>query len=128
MRFFVPGAADDEQAEQVYSGLAQWAGAVPQPDPARRVYSISFAASRGEQWTATVGQPLQGVQTREGRSHGKRATRTRPVRSAATVLAIFAENPYRVVTDARPVGDAASDWANPFLAGIPSEVIFFDPA
>jgi hypothetical protein len=116
MRFFVPGATDEADAERLYRELAQRAGAEAEPDPGRRVYSISYTASRRQQWTATVGQQLHGEEIREGRSRGKSVTRRKPVREATTVLAIFAGNPYRVVTDSTPRmwGD---QWSNPFLVG-----------
>jgi hypothetical protein len=114
--FFVPGATSDEDAERRYNALALRAGAEAQPDPAQRIYSISYPHD-GEQWTATVGVQLRGERTRQVRRGGKRVTRRERFHIAATVLAIFRGVPYKVMTDARTF---------PYLAGQPSDVIPFN--
>lgn len=41
------------------------------------------------------------------------------------VLAIFPGSLYLVVTDARPLTPKASNWENPFMAGVPRSVTLF---
>jgi hypothetical protein len=114
--FFVPGKAADEQ-EQVFQHLANFAG---RPVPAQRIFSIRFMHDSVE-WTATVGEKLRGKRTivKRGReyvqSHG----------DEATVMAIFPNDPYIVVTSRIPVGPDLSLWENPFMAGIPLSVLYF---
>ena len=59
--FFLPRAADDEQAERLYDALAEFAGCAPAP-PGERVQSIGFT-SDGWQWVAAVGEELRGERT-----------------------------------------------------------------
>jgi hypothetical protein len=51
---------------------------------------------------------------------------TTPLADPAIVLAIFSDDLYIVATDARPLGLSPSYWANPFMAGKPTSVKFFD--
>ncbi|HTX08330.1 MAG TPA: hypothetical protein VME22_06945 [Solirubrobacteraceae bacterium] len=113
--FFVPDVPNDE-AERTLATLAELAGsAVPPPD--RRPYRATWMHD-GQEWTAEVGKRLHGVQVhRTSRGHpGKR------LNDGARVLAIF---PGRVVTDARPVGQVPSAWANPFFTGECDKIEYF---
>jgi hypothetical protein len=123
--FFVP-AATDENRDEVYADLAAMCSR-PVPDEARRIYSITYTHD-GSTWTATVGEELHGTYTRQRRSRGLAVERTTRRRDPARVLAIFEGNPYIVVTDARPLGSTASEWANPFIAGQPRTVRLFPSA
>ena len=121
--FFVP-KVEAEHAEEEYTKLAARAGLRPLPHN-ERIYSIKYR-SRGEDWTATVGDKLSGTRLKSLRRRGR--TIERPVRlhDSATVLAIFPGPPtYLVVTDHRNPDPVGSAWENPLLAGIPSEVILF---
>lgn len=111
--FFVPEIAEGDQ-ERIYATMAD-ACRVAVPTVDQRIYSIVFEHNR-EEWTATVGQRLRGTAT---------SAKKRPimVQDDATVLAIFAGNPFMVVTNAGPFfGAIRSKWVNPFLAGIPKSV------
>ncbi len=118
--FFVPAAAPENQ-EEVYAGFAEWCRK-PVPPPQRRVYQIVWVHD-GEEWTATVGEHLHGVKLRRRRGRGP-VERGAPVTDPAIVLAIFADAPYTVITNAR-ISGATSQWVNPFMAGEPRSVIYF---
>lgn len=119
VKFFVPAASDDEQAEEVYAEFARFAGHAV-PERSARIRRIEFVHD-GERWVAEVGQPLKGVKLdRTGSSTG------RSVSDQATVLAIFAGSPFMVVTTGRGVANVRSAWENPFMAGRPEEVEYFD--
>jgi hypothetical protein len=45
--------------------------------------------------------------------------------SPQLVIAIFDGNRAMVVTDCWPFGTARSEWANPFMAGVPIRVEYF---
>jgi hypothetical protein len=92
------------------------------PPPDKRIYSIDFVHD-GTHWTATVGEILKGTSTRLRTRGGRRVEVTTPVSDPATVLAIFAGNPYMVAT----TGGIAvrSAWVNPFMAGIPTRMVYF---
>lgn len=125
MHFFVP-KADPDEAESVYGQLAACCGR-PVPAHGRRISSITFTHN-GEQWTAEVGKRLSGSRTRQRRRKGGVVEVTTPLSDAATVLAIFGGAPYLVVTDARPLGGQISAWVNPFMAGQPTNVTYFQPS
>ena len=119
MKFFVPEASDDEQAEEVYAEFARFAGRAV-PERSARVRRIEFVHD-GERWVAEVGQPLEGVKLdRTGSSTGRRLS------DQATVLAIFAGSPFMVVTTGRGVANVRSAWENPFMAGRPEGVEYFE--
>jgi len=122
VRFFVPQAAEGE-AEQVYGQLAQLCRR-PVPALPERVCSITYMHD-GDYWTATVGEQLRGSRTRQRQRRGRKVPVTTPLADEATVLAIFAGDPYLVVTNARPLGGARSAWVNPFMAGRPESVQHF---
>lgn len=122
--FFVPEASDLD-AETTYEALAAFARCVV-PSLDKRVFQIEWR-HHGDEWTATVGSSLHGKRTRTRTVRGARREVTTPLSSSARVLAIFPGNPYVVVTDAQPIGPRPSDWANPFMAGIPTSVRRFDP-
>ncbi len=111
--FFVPGAAPENQ-ETEYEKLAKWC-LRNSPKLGNRIYSITYIHN-GEEWTATVGKPLRG----------KKIKTSRPVFDSATVLAIFPGEPYMVVTNSRIDPNVKSYWENPFMAGRPNSVVFFD--
>lgn len=123
--FFVPAAAPEDQ-ERVYAGLAQWCHrAVPQTEA--RIYSITYVHD-GEEWTATVGESLRGVRRKKSRARGARVERVVHLTDPATVLAIFPDVPYLVVTNHRIAGSVRSAWENPFMAGQPQSVTYFSVA
>lgn len=122
--FFVP-AATAENLEAVYADLAKFCGQPPQPSE-RRIYSITYVHN-GETWTATVGKKLSGKGSRTKRIKGKNVEQSYGVSDPATVLAIFPGYPYMVVTNHRLAGNVGSAWENPFLAGQPKSVTYFEP-
>ena len=111
--FFVPEIAPENQ-EAEYKELAKWCSRAA-PNMGDRIYSITFVHN-GEEWTATVGEALRGKNIKTSRS----------VLDPATVLAIFPSVPYMVVTNSRINPNIISRWENPFMAGKPSQVIYFD--
>jgi len=121
--FFVPAATSENQ-EQVFGEFAKWCSVSP-PSIDKRIYSIVFGHD-SEIWTATVGETLHGERTRTSSVRGKRIERTIHVSDPALVLAIFPGSPFQVVTNHNIAGSAGSRWANPFLAGQPKSVTYFD--
>jgi hypothetical protein len=121
--FFLPRAADAEQAERLYEALAEFAGCEPAP-AGRRVRSIGFAQG-GARWTATVGEELRGERTTQQLRRGELIERTEVLTSPTRVLAVYPGTPYVVVTDAQPITGTPSEWANPFTAQ-PDQVTPFD--
>ncbi|WP_409332892.1 hypothetical protein [Trujillonella humicola] len=120
--FFLPRAADDEQAERLYEALAEFAGCEPAP-PGQRVRCIRFVQD-GVRWTAEVGEELRGERTTATLRRGELVERTEVLASATRVLAVYPGEPHVVVTDAQPITGAPSEWANPFSAR-PEEVELF---
>ena len=123
--FFVPFATPEIQ-ESVYVSFANWCH-VSVPPLEKRIYSIEFWHD-GEIWTATVGESLHGVKTESSViRRGKKIERTVSVSDPATVLAIFPGNSYTVVI-LQGVGEnnVGSKWANPFLAGSPKAIKYFN--
>jgi len=112
--FNLPGVAA-EDLEERYSEYARFCSASV-PEPSERIQSITFIHN-GEEWTATVGEKLRGTKTETRRRRGERVEVTSPLSDDATVLAIFPGEPYKVMTDARPVTPLRSRWENPFFAG-----------
>ncbi|MGY1747527.1 hypothetical protein [Blastococcus sp. SYSU D00695] len=121
--FFLPRAADDEQAERLYEALAEFAGCAPAP-PGQRVRAIEFVQD-GARWTAAVGEELRGERTTQQLRRGELVERTEVLTSATRVLAVYPGTPHVVVTDAQPITGAASEWANPFTA-TPERTVLFD--
>ena len=121
--FFLPRAADDEQAERLYEALAEFAGCEPAPR-GQRVRSVRFTQD-GARWTAEVGEELRGERTTQRLRRGELIEHTEVLASATRVLAVYPGTPYVVVTDAQPITGASSEWANPFTAR-PEEVVRFD--
>lgn len=121
--FFLPRAADDEQAERLYEALAEFAGCPPAP-PGGRVRSIRFDQD-GARWTAEVGEELRGERTTHRLRRGELVEHTEVLVSPTRVLAVYPGTPHVVVTDAQPITGAPSEWANPFTAH-PDEVVLFD--
>lgn len=122
--FFLPRAADAEQAERLYEALAEFAGCEPAP-PRRRVRAIRFVQD-GVRWTAEVGEELRGERTTQQLRRGELLERTEVLTSATRVLAVYPGTPHVVVTDAQPITGTPSEWANPFPAH-PDEVVLFTP-
>ncbi len=122
--FFLPRAADDEQAERLYEALAEFAACEPAA-PGGRVRSIAFTQD-GVRWVAEVGAELRGERTTSALRRGELVERTETFADPARVLAIYPGTPHVVVTDAPPITGTASAWANPFPAR-PDEVTLFDP-
>src|SRR5579875_2980020 len=76
--FFVPPEHPDFTPEQQEAAYAEFAAMCrrPVPESDKRIYSITYVHD-GEEWTATVGEPLRGVRYKTVRSHGqKREQRT----------------------------------------------------
>jgi len=121
--FFLPRAADADQAERLYDALAEFAGAEPAP-PGQRVQSVVFT-HEGAEWVAAVGEELSGRRTTQQLRRGELIERTEELSSSSRVLAIYPGTPFVVVTDAQPITGAASEWANPFTAR-PDRVTYFD--
>lgn len=120
-KFFIPFADSDEQAERVYAGFAK-SCATQVPEIGKRIYSITYAHN-GSIWTATVGQQLSGTKTVTKGQGRSKVQRSHSVSDPATVLAIFAGNPYYVFTNGNL--SVRSSWENPFLAGQPGTVVRF---
>ena len=120
--FFLPRAADAEQAERLYEALAEFAGCEAAP-PGQRVRSIEFVQD-GARWTAEVGEQLRGERTTQQLRRGELIERTEVLTSATRVLAVYPGAPFVVVTDASPITGATSEWANPFTAS-PDRVTLF---
>ena len=121
-KFFLPASSPDT-VETDFASVAQMAHRAV-PELSERIYSITYAHNC-EEWTATVGQQLHGVQRRKVRSGGSSVERERSVSDPATVLAIFPGTPYVVVTNYRIAVNVGSKWENPFMAGQPKSVIRF---
>jgi hypothetical protein len=120
--FFVPAATPDNQ-ESVYADFAKMARSSV-PPVSSRIYSITYKHD-GEEWTATVGENLEGVRYKSSRVKGKKIERELRLSDPAVVLAIFPGNPYIVITNHRIVGNVGSQWENPFMAGVPHSVTYF---
>lgn len=118
-RFFVPDVAREEQ-ERTYKALAERCG-LSVPSPGCRIFSITFV-SKGEEWTATVGESLRSVTLPPRRSRSKRPFIARHRQDPAVVLGIFAGVSYKVVTNSHSVPNVRSEWVNPFDAGNPKSV------
>ena len=120
--FFVPATSPETQ-EVMFADLARFAGR-PVPGLSERVHSITYIHD-GEEWIATVGEPLHGVRYQTTGSKDKKIERGHPVADPAVILAIFPGVPYKVVTNSHPVGNVRSAWENPFFAGQPKSVTCF---
>jgi hypothetical protein len=118
-RFFMPGISPDRQ-EDAYAHLA---ARMNRPVPAmdQRVYSIQFTHGCAD-WTATVGQPLEGIRRTAKRGNGAMNPREIPTEDPAVVLAILPGEPFVVYWMSV---EKKSIWENPFLAGKPTEITFF---
>lgn len=118
--FFLPPLplyeASNQDAE--YKEIAKRCGRAV---PVRRVYSITFRHD-SDHWSATVGERLTGSSTRQIGPRHKRAEQTTRLEDAATVVAIFPDVPYLVVTDSGIISGGRTSWENPFLAGVPTSV------
>lgn len=64
MKFFVPAAENDEQAEQVLASVAKFVGAAL-PPPGQRLRSISYSHN-GRDFTVTVGEPIPAYYEEHG--------------------------------------------------------------
>lgn len=115
-RFFLP-ASSSETAEADFANLAAFANRVV-PTPSRRVYSITYLHN-GVEWTATVGEPLQGIRSAINKGRSSDFSGGTIVSDPAVVLAIFPGDPYLVVTNHGLLGNTGSRWENPFMAGRP---------
>lgn len=121
-RFFVGGVAETD-AEAEYLRLAKTAGA-DAASSGRRVRQIFFRIGR-ESWVATVGQSPAGTRPVHRRQKGQLATTTEKLADESIVLAIFAGDPFLIVTTAAPAGAAESRWTGPVPAK-PSKIVYFD--
>lgn len=120
--FFLPRAADADQAERLYEALAEFAGCAPAP-PGQRIASVAFQLG-GVRWVAAVGEELTGSRTTSRLRRGELLEHTEELTSPTRVLAIYPGRPCTVVTDAAPITGATSDWANPFAVD-PDDVVLF---
>jgi len=125
MKFFVPQADpnDPDDVVRLYTALAALAGRSPAA-PGKRIYSIEF--HNDGVWTATVGQSLSGIMMKTVTRKGKRTEVDVRLSDRAIVQAIFADTPFIVVTEARPLTDRGSNWENPFMAGEPKSITYFE--
>jgi hypothetical protein len=123
--FFLPRAADADQAERLYEALAEFAACEPAP-LGERIAAVTFE-HEGARWVAAVGEELAGARTTRQMRRGEVLEHTVELTSPTRVLAIYPGTPCTVVTDAAPITGAQSEWANPFTA-TPSELVLFDPA
>lgn len=123
MRFFLPSVSADKQ-EEVYSTLAKSVDC-PVPSKKTRIYSITFRHD-GDEWTATVGETLRGHTIADPSARAKNRRIERQLGDSAVVLAIFPGDPYCVFTDRGYSAGSRSAWENPFMAGRPSSVVYFD--
>jgi len=120
--FFVPAATSENQ-ESIYADFAKLCqSSVPKQEG--RIYSITYVHD-GEEWTATVGERLHGIQRKTSLSQGKKIERTIQLSDPATVLAIFPGTTFMVVTNHGISGNVGSAWENPFMAGNPKSVLYF---
>jgi hypothetical protein len=78
VRFFVPGAADDESTDWHMA----WLCGVPARVRGERVYSMSFVHD-DEEWAATVGQKLSGQKVRMSRRDPQQLEQFECLRSPA---------------------------------------------
>lgn len=115
--FFVPMVAADEQ-EEAYKELAHFVGSQPHA-PDKRIYSMTWK-HKGVEWTATVGETLRGTELKQIGKGQNSTYREVPRSTSDTVLAIFADVPYKIVHD-----NKSRVWNVPIYAGEPSRVIDF---
>jgi hypothetical protein len=120
--FFFPGA-EPQDAEERYVTIAGRVHRTP-ADPGQRIEKIVFVHDGGV-WTAQVGHRLRGTRERQRTRGGHKVTVTNQLSDPSTVLAIFEGIPYLVVTD-KGLSGVRSAWENPFFAGQPESVRFFD--
>jgi hypothetical protein len=122
--FFIPRTMP-EAYEADYAEWAKFCGASV-PSVNERIYSITFE-SRGEKWTATVGEILRGVSHKNRRSNlkGERFQQTTDLADPATVIAIFSGGTFMVATNYRFAPGVCSEWENPFMAGQPESIVYF---
>lgn len=123
--FNVPLPGKKKSDEETYEWLAKVAGcAVPAPN--RRIEQITFMHD-GTLWTATVGSRMTGVRHLRRRRGGRMVDVREREEDSVSVVAIFAGSPYMVCTTGPPLGNDRSKWVNPFLAGVPESIRYFDP-
>lgn len=124
MRFFVPHA-DSEEAESVYEGFARWCGVdVPPPDRAGRVDRIH---ARRRAMDGHSRRPVAWVDDEAPKAEGGDGGRHDAAIRSCHRPAVFAGDPYLVVTNARLTHRPVSGWANPFFAGRPTSARYFEP-
>jgi hypothetical protein len=78
MKFFLPHASDDAEAEKVLSSVAQFVGATVPPHD-KRIHKLLFTHN-GSDFTAVVGEPMDAYY--QG--------------GAQRVIAIFGGEPYKI--------------------------------
>ena len=89
MKFFIPHASSEAEAESVLEAIAKFVGAsVPPPD--KRIFRMAYRHN-GQDFTVEVGQPIP-IYYREGNQK---------------VIAILAGNPYLVCLPTRGVVQGA---------------------
>ena len=96
--------------------------------PTDRICAIAWV-SNDEEWTATVGEKLRGivrVLSRSKRPYRQTDESVKHLSDNAMVLAIFESSPFKIVTNARPMTEVASEWNIPLLVGAPLSVTRFD--
>lgn len=122
--FFVPDVTPGQE-EVVYAELAAFCQR-PVPEAQARLYSITFDHD-GEEWTATVGQPLSCVRLMVRRFLSKRIEpiSVNHLGDGDTVVAIFDGYPLVVVTKRRFGPGVRSDWVNPFYVGKTKSAAYF---
>lgn len=119
--FFIPDVARENQ-ETIYAYFAKKYD-LPIPNLSERIYSIVFIHN-SEEWTATVGEKLQGIRRKSSQSKGRKIVQTQELVDQAIVLAIFPGKPFQVFTNSGVVENIRSNWANPFMADPKSKRLF----
>ena len=104
MKFFVPGACNDEEAERAYVSLAGMCERSVAPME-ERIHSLSYTAD-GKTYRATVGEPREVTIDPESNGHGD----SKEARKAGRVIyAIFAGPTFRIYES----GTGSSEFPNP---------------
>lgn len=121
-RFFV-SYVDEGHDEDAYETLTRLCGRQPAPRD-RRIESIVFEHN-AEEWTATVGEELRGTEVTKRRRKAGIVDVMERSSDRASVVAIFAGDPYLVFTNKNIYG-IRSIWESLFMVGQPRTISYFD--
>lgn len=112
------------RGERFYESLAAWCKC-PVPAVGRRIYSMVFGAE-GDEWTATVGQPLRVVGRSRRWTGEVRGLREVWISDPARVLGILGDSEFFVVTDHLISGvSVGSRFPNPLVVSEPRVLVYF---